>query len=123
MRLVQKIVTIIWVAASDAHQLKRSELGKENVNLILLPNKTGVLISTGKLDDGSTYSSFNSNRSLAKTIKGDYELQGRFTKMYHQGDSFNENRLQHNTDINRDVGVLRQMAWVALNCDEFHELC
>ena len=108
MRLVQKIVTIIWVAASDALKLKRSELGKENVNLILLPNKTGALISTGKLDviDGATYSSFNSNRSLTNTIKGDYELQGRFTKKYHQGDSFNENRLQHDTDINREGGVL-----------------
>ena len=82
MRLVQKIVAIIWVVASDARQLKRSELGEQNVNLILLPNKTGALISTGKLDDGARYSSSNSNGSLTKTIKGDYELQGRSTKMY-----------------------------------------
>ena len=88
MRLVERIVTIIWVAASVAHELKKSGAGKsekekQNVNLILLPNKTGVLISTGKLDDGQTYSSFNSNRSLTNTIKGDYELQGRFAKMYY----------------------------------------
>ena len=95
MRLVQKLVAIIWVV-TDATELKMSEgksaKEKQNVTLVHLPNEAGVLISTGKLD-GRTHPSFHSIRSLPKSnsgmrnskarpLKGDYALQGRFTKIF-----------------------------------------
>ena len=95
MRLLHKIIAIIWVA-SDAKGLKMSEgksaNKKQNVTLIRFPNETGVLLSTGKLD-GHTYPSFHSIRSLPntnegmgdtieRTIKGDYSLQGQYTKIF-----------------------------------------
>ena len=92
MRLVQKIVVIIWVA-SDAKELKMSEGKsadkKQNLNLIHFPNETGVLISTGKLD-GHTFHSIRSlpktnegmGDTIERTIKGDYSLQGQYTKIF-----------------------------------------
>ena len=83
MRLLEKLVTIIWVGS----ELKRSE-GK-NVTLAHLPNQRGVLISTGGQDTsfnsiGSLPKSNNNggtSNTIAGSKSGDYRVQGEFTQM------------------------------------------
>ena len=87
MRLVEKIVTIIWVG----WELKRVEgkSGQEKVNLVHLPNEGGVLISTGERDGHTSFKSVGSlpkpNGRMGNTItrskSGDYTVQEKITKM------------------------------------------
>ena len=73
MRLVQKIVTIIWVGS----ELKRIE-GKsveENDTLVHLPNKRGGLISSSKSFVSHPKSNGEMGDTKARSKKSDYGIQ------------------------------------------------